>query len=689
MKTRLQIACLIGGLCLFFTSVRAQVSGSGRAYDFTSNYIDVPNSASLNSPTITLEAWIKADTWATNIWENVIISKDGWATGDQGYTLRCGANGSLSFLIGDGVPGWHEAASGPLMSTGIWYHVAGTYDGSVMRLFLNGNEIATTNYSGSISTTTYNVTIGKMSYAAGGGRYFDGQIDEPRIWNAAVPQSALRDYMCRKLTPVHPNYANLVGYWNFDVAGSVVDQSPQGNNGTVMGPTLVNSSAPIGNASAHSYGGTVNLTLPNGSVDSVQVISSSIFQTLHIYRVDGVPLVTNAVASLDSLDQNHYYGVFASTVGPYSYDLKYHYGSNPLLTGVQNYGKLASRLHGSAIPWLPTTIVHDIPNSVMTSTFTNRAEVRLAIDCPGIILSPVGPQIICEGNSLILQDNGQATLHQWYDLAGPISGATGNSLVVQNAGTYYVVANNGACATTSANISVTVNPLPSADFGTIPASFCENDLDFALTGIPQTGTYQGTGILGNTFSPSLAGAGNFSLTYTITDNNACSNADTVNVQVFGAPAVPNITQNGSDLCITPVAGAIYVWTLSGSVIPGATTNCYMPTSNGSYSVSVQNGAGCIAISSNFMLTDLSLQNPTLAHAILLSPNPSNTWIETKTSDENLQFSYTILDAQGRVSGKNDTKLAQHKIDVSALQSGMYYIHFQGNEGVSIQNFVVE
>ncbi len=677
MKTNLHLSSLFGFFLLFSGISYTQVSGSGRAYDFNSSNVSIPNSASLNMANVTLEAWIKADTWATNIWQNVIISKEGWATGENGYTLRSGANGSLSFLMGDGVPGWHEVTSGPIMSTGQWYHVAGTYDGLVMRLYINGIEVGTTNYAGAIATTTYTLSIGNSTYAPGGNRYFDGMIDEVRIWNSALSQATLRDYLCRKVTSTHPNYSNLAGYWNFDVSGAVVDQTSNGNTGTANGATLVNSSAPIGNASAHSYAGTANFTLNNGTTDSVQVVSSSIFETLHIYRVDGAPLVTTALSSLDSLDQNHYYGVYASAVGSYNYDLTYYYGTNPLLTGTQTYGKIATRLNGSAVPWVPAAAVHDIPNSKFTMNLTNRIEARLAIDCPGINITPSGSQAFCAGDSIVLVDNGQATIHQWYDGSGAIAGETGSSLTVNAAGTYYVIANNGACSTTGTNINVTVNPNPVASFGTISTTFCENDADeIILNGTPAVGTYSGPGITGSSFSPSQAGSGNHILMYSVTDINGCSDSVTNAVQVNTAPALPVITQNGADLCVANVAGLTYSWFESGTLISGATSNCYTAITNGNYTVVATNSDACSEMSAVYILSDLSLLEKTISFEITLSPNPASEWLELKSVDENQAFNFEIRDAQGRIVQKVEKNTAQHILDVSQFQSGVYFVHLQ-------------
>ena len=132
MKNHLNIISLIA-IMLVSSLVNAQEPGAGTCYDFASNTMVAPNDASLNPTYMSIEAWIKADSWGANSWENVIVSKDGWASGPEGYTLRTGANGTLSFNFGSGGV-WKEVLSAPTMLTGKWYHVAGTFDGATLRI---------------------------------------------------------------------------------------------------------------------------------------------------------------------------------------------------------------------------------------------------------------------------------------------------------------------------------------------------------------------------------------------------------------------------------------------------------------------------------------------------------------------------------------------------------------------------
>ncbi len=675
---------LILGFCLFFIQ-NTTAQGSVKAYDFTSNYIEIPASASLNSPTITIEAWIKADAWATNIWENTIVSKEGWATGEQGYNLRCGANGNLNFIFGDGT--WHDVASGPVMTAGRWYHVAGTYDGTTLRVYINGVEMNSLTYTSSISASTYNLNIGRMAYTPGGPRYFDGMIDEVRVWNVALPQSSIKEYMCKKMSIAHPQYFNLIGHWNMDAAGSVLDQSPNANNGTVFGATHVNSGAPIGDESVYVYNAIPNLTLANGTTDSVTITATAVYNTVHIYRVNGAP--TNNVTNLDFVDNTQYYGIYADKTGTFSYTAKYNYGAaNTFFTGAQNYARLGTRVNGNAASWASSIGTHDIPNSNMTASFTTTRELRLALDCPNTNLSPGNNQAFCAGDSVTFTDNGPATIRQWYNASGLIPGATGNSITTSVGGPYYLIVNDGVCLDTSQTVTVTVNPIPVADFGQLDSSFCDTDLVQTLSGSPVGGTFSGPGIFNGTFNPTMTGIGTFNLIYNVTVNG-CSDADTFSISVYDVPNGPVINQTGIDLCTPPVVGQTYQWFLGATAIAGATGTCHTPIVNGSYTVVTTNVGGCEAVSSVFIVDDLALEEDVFGRQIIVSPNPTESWVSISTTNSFDEFSIILCDQQGRIVYNSDEKKNFFKINLSQFEKGLYMAQIIGNEGSTLKMIVLK
>jgi hypothetical protein len=664
----------------------AQSPGSGNAYDFNSNYISIPHDASINPDYITLEAWIKADSWATNVWENVIISKDGWQTGDEGYVLRAGANGTLSFNFSLGAA-WTELNSAPgAMVVGQWYHVAGTFDGTTMKVYINGVEVGSQAASGIVNTGTYDLTIGRAAYTIGGTRYFDGMIDEVRVWSEGLPQSSILDYMCQKVTASHPQYASLGGYWNFDAAGIATDSSPNGNDGTVFGAAQLASGAAIGDESIYSFVGPVDMTLPYGAIDSVQIVSLTATQPIHLYRVDMTPNSTTTPSSIVQVDDSHYYGVFSG--GTSSYDLSYYYDGNAMAAGNEQYLNLAGRTNGTEIIWFSQGATVNMPSSKVEKTLSSRVEVMLAAICPSVNLNVSGAQTVCTGDTISLFDQATNSNYQWNDANGVIAGATTNALDVWTPGDYYLVANDAICSDTSNTVNFTVSPYPTADFGAFLTDFCETDSDVAFTnGTPVGGTYSGTGVLGTDFSPSTAGAGAHMLYYEYTNAGGCADTDSLEVTVNAQPTQPVIVNNllldtAQEVCTDGCGvGSTLEWFLNGNSIQIGTDECHFLLVNGLYTVICTYNGCSSEVSTEYLIDDLGINSLTENDLISISPNPTNDFISISLGTDNkMAFNVTLIDASGRVLLNESHNGNSVELDLIEFGTGMYIVSVETANG---------
>ena len=175
--------------------------------DGIDDYVNCGNEESYNiTNEITVEAWINADTWKTNYWEGTILGKEG---GDlSGYVLRCGDEGRLSFSFGNG--SWYEAVSNTIMLVEEWNHVAGVFDGSQIRIYINGILVGSTDVTSGIASSSSPIYIGESQYS---GRHFDGKIEEVRLWNTALDVFQIRENKHLTLQTSEPG---LVGYWQFN-----------------------------------------------------------------------------------------------------------------------------------------------------------------------------------------------------------------------------------------------------------------------------------------------------------------------------------------------------------------------------------------------------------------------------------------------------------------------------------------
>ena|GEM_PF-646076 len=214
-------------------------------FNGSSQYITVPNSSSLNPTTgLTVEAWVKPTNVASSTNYNIIAKQDwgnklGYRFAISGY--GCSTN-CLFFGVGDGTNQTEYVPSGVnLNDLGNWHHVVGVFYSGTLKVYVDGKlRGSTTTPVNSISNTSSVLAIGRHS---GGGEYFPGFIDEPRIYNYALSADQVKaDYNLgfSSVLGAKDNSAlsnGLVGYWEMDdnVSGNaqtIADTSGNTNNGT-------------------------------------------------------------------------------------------------------------------------------------------------------------------------------------------------------------------------------------------------------------------------------------------------------------------------------------------------------------------------------------------------------------------------------------------------------------------------
>jgi len=145
--------------------------------------------------------------------------------------------------------------------------------------------------------------------------------------------------------------------------------------------------------------------------------------------------------------------------------------------------------------------------------------------------------------------------------------------------------------------TVIVHPLPVVSFTGLAADYCADVSVVTLTGTPTGGAFSGAGISGNTFNPTVAGTGIYTISYTYTDGNGCTNTASQSVNVNTLPQ-PVIVPSGTvEICqgsfVTLDAGAGYYQYIWSNNQNGQTT---LVTQAGTYFVTVASEAGCQAIS---------------------------------------------------------------------------------------------
>lgn len=152
-------------------------------------------------------------------------------------------------------------------------------------------------------------------------------------------------------------------------------------------------------------------------------------------------------------------------------------------------------------------------------------------------------------------------------------------------------------------------------------------------------------------------------------SGSCPAKDTVTVAVNPAPTAI-ATNNGTD--ISASTGNAYQWYLNGNVINGATTQTYMPTQSGTYSVLITGANGCTAMSNDvvFVIEGIDVA---LANSFNVYPNPSTGIVNIAINSNVINdYAVSVSDAYGNVitAAKNNKQL-----DLSSLANGIYYLTF--------------
>src|SRR4029453_4159686 len=219
----------------------------------TNTYVTFGSTAALGLSQFTIETWFNrqgtgvpssSGTGGIASFLPLVTKGRGEAEGsnvDENYLLGINTAGNVvaaDFEEGaaGASPGLNHPISGvtPIQNN-TWYHVAATYDGNTWRLYLNG-ELEAELFVGQPprSDSVQHAGLGTCLNSSGGaGGFFDGTLDETRIWNVARSAAQIRSTM----NVQNPPDASLVARWGLDEGSgtTVNDSAGSAQNGTING----------------------------------------------------------------------------------------------------------------------------------------------------------------------------------------------------------------------------------------------------------------------------------------------------------------------------------------------------------------------------------------------------------------------------------------------------------------------
>lgn len=177
----------------------------GNCFKFTENaWIDIGGTPlnDANATAMSISAWIYIKTTDIEDGKYTVIADSNRGSGGQGFYLLADRRSSDNHSY-NGIKGYVESIDGTytltlddvFSTTSSWYHVVMTYSSSAYKLYINGNEkiVNYPNEGGGnfVPSSTINTAFAGLAEHAGG--FFQGKLDDVRIYNHELSQSEVTD----------------------------------------------------------------------------------------------------------------------------------------------------------------------------------------------------------------------------------------------------------------------------------------------------------------------------------------------------------------------------------------------------------------------------------------------------------------------------------------------------------------
>jgi gliding motility-associated-like protein len=259
----------------------------------TTDLIEVPDNIALQPQSLTLEAWVNFSSSSSIM---VILGK-AWNQPSVGNSYAIYQGGGTLYSIINDTP--MNAPWTPVINT--WNHVALTYDNATQTqtLYLNGTALTSRFTPSPIQYSAGNLSIGSDIDFNNPGGFFQGNIDEVRIWNVARTEAEIQATLNEVLVGNEPG---LVAYYKMDEtgqgAGINVQNSATSTGAVLNGTTFGTACTPIFTVLTPTI---TSFTPASGLFGATVTITGTNFTGATEVRFNGTPITSFTVVSPTSI----------------------------------------------------------------------------------------------------------------------------------------------------------------------------------------------------------------------------------------------------------------------------------------------------------------------------------------------------------------------------------------------------
>jgi hypothetical protein len=190
--------------------------GKGLTCNVNAGYLEIPHSVELDAPQLTVEAWVNLPLLPADAdprrW---VVNKNGneWTDGHYALMVYGGKIGAYLNIGGgekNSIAVWSET---DVLKVNQWHHLVMTYDGAILKVFLDGKLSASKEVNKPRTTGNTVVAIGRRQDAY---NYFQGLIDEVRIYSRALPSTEITEHFAKPEETAKKTDDKLALYRGFD-----------------------------------------------------------------------------------------------------------------------------------------------------------------------------------------------------------------------------------------------------------------------------------------------------------------------------------------------------------------------------------------------------------------------------------------------------------------------------------------